>query len=810
MKNGSLRDHLYGCNYDPLPWKQRLEICIGAARGLHYLHTGAKHAVIHRDIKSRNILLDDKWVSKLSSFFFSKMRPQPSYSSTSKVLKKINSRLVGTVGYVDPEYLRGCELSEKCDVYSFGVVLFEVLCARRSYDSTLDENEQFLVYWVRWCIGEGIIYNIIDSYLKGKIALECLKIFLRHQHLVSLIGFCNDKDELILVYPLMKNGTLCDHLYGSGCDPLPWKQRLEICIGAARGLHYLHTGIKYAIIHSNVDSNNILLDDKWVSKLSSFGFSKMRPQPSYINTSKALKNIDAPMAGYWDPEYQRDGGLSEKCDVYSFGVVLFEVLCARPVIDRRLDEHKQHLVYWVCRCIGDGTIYNIIDSYLKGKIAPEWFKIFVDIAYCCIRYGLKEFQTEVQFLCQLRHQHLVSLMGYCNDKDEKIAVYELMKNGSLGHHLYGCGYDPLPWKQRLEICIGAARGLHYLHTGAKHAVIHRNVKSNNILLDDKWVGKVSDFGLAKMRPQPSYNNSKALKKMVSGVEGSFGYLDPEYIRDSEISEKCDVYSFGVVLFEVLCARPALLNPIHNSCKVYLSDWVRLCIGEGTIYNIIDPYLKGNIAPECFKIFLRHQHLVSLFGICSDKDEMILVSEVVKNGTLSDHLYGSEYDPLPWKQRLKICIDAARGLHYLHTRVKPAIIHSDVKSSNILLDYNLVGKLSDFGLSKMCLQLSYFSTSKALEKADSVVKGSNGCLDPEHLKDGGLSKESDVYSFGVVLFEVLCARKVFDPTLDEDERHLVDWVRRCIGRGTIYNIIDPYLKGKIAPGCFRRFMDLAYY
>ncbi|EOY17804.1 Malectin/receptor protein kinase family protein [Theobroma cacao] len=149
---------------------------------------------------------------------------------------------------------------------------------------------------------------------------------LRHQNLVSFIGFCNDKDEEILVYELMKNGSLRDHLCGCNYDPLLWKQRLEICIGAARGLHYLHTGAKHA----------------------------------------------------------RDGGLSEKCDVYSFGVVLFEVLCARPVIDRRLDEHKQHLVYWVCRCIGDGTIYNIIDSYLKGKIAPECFKIFVDIAYCCI------------------------------------------------------------------------------------------------------------------------------------------------------------------------------------------------------------------------------------------------------------------------------------------------------------------------------------------------------------------------------------------------------------------------------------------
>ncbi|XP_017984584.1 PREDICTED: receptor-like protein kinase FERONIA [Theobroma cacao] len=210
---------------------------------------------------------------------------------------------------------------------------------------------------------------------------------LRHQRLVSFIGYCNDKDEKILVYQHMKNGRLRDHLYGSNYDPLPWKQRLEICIGAARGLHYLHTGIKYAVIHRNVSSSNILLDDKWVSKLSSFGFSKMRPQPSYSNTSKALKKIDSRLmgtVGYMDPEYLEGYGLSEKCDVYSFGVVLFEVLCARPVIDQRLDKHKEHLDCWACWCIGEGTIYNIIDPYLKGRIAPECFKIFVDIAYCCI------------------------------------------------------------------------------------------------------------------------------------------------------------------------------------------------------------------------------------------------------------------------------------------------------------------------------------------------------------------------------------------------------------------------------------------
>ncbi|EOY17807.1 Malectin/receptor protein kinase family protein [Theobroma cacao] len=220
-----------------------------------------------------------------------------------------------------------------------------------------------------------------------------------------------------------------------------------------------------------------------------------------------------------------------------------------------------------------------------------------------VRAVFNEFQTEVKLLCQLRHQHLVSLIGFCNDKDELILVYELMKNGTLCHHLYGSVYDPLPWKQRLEICIGAARGLHYLHTGAKHTVIHRDVKSTNILLDDKWVSKLSNLMFAKMRPQPSYSNtSNVLKRIDSRLAGTVGYVDPEYLGGCGVSEKCDVYSFGVVLFEVLCARK-VVDPTLEEYELRLPDWVRHCIGKGTIYNIIDPHLKGKIAPECFKIFV---------------------------------------------------------------------------------------------------------------------------------------------------------------------------------------------------------------
>ncbi|XP_076914021.1 putative serine/threonine-protein kinase PBL28 [Bidens hawaiensis] len=234
--------------------------------------------------------------------------------------------------------------------------------------------------------------------------------------------------------------------------------------------------------------------------------------------------------------------------------------------------------------------------------------------------GEPEFKAELQMLSQLRHRHLVSLIGFCDDNKEMILVYKYMSNGTLYYHLHKAT-TPLSWVQRLKIGIDAGLGLIYLHTGVgtHQEIIHRDVKSSNILLDEKWEAMISDFGLSKIRP-----TNQSLSYLDASVKGTFGYLDPEYYYTSKLTTKTDVYAFGVVLFELLSGRLAV-DERNGEDHCSLVRWAQKCIKDRKLDQMIDINIRGTIRKRCLRGFAK----IADRCVCGFTKERPSMTEVVE-------------------------------------------------------------------------------------------------------------------------------------------------------------------------------------
>ncbi|CAJ1941719.1 unnamed protein product [Sphenostylis stenocarpa] len=252
-----------------------------------------------------------------------------------------------------------------------------------------------------------------------------------------------------------------------------------------------------------------------------------------------------------------------------------------------------------CSVIGEGGFGTVY----KGLIRGEELTIAIKKWNPGSLQGFAEWQSEVNFLGRLSHPNLVKLLGFRREDSELFLVYEFMHRGSLDNHLFGRGANvrPLSWDTRLKVMIGAATGLNFLHS-MEMKIVHRDFKPSNILLDETYTAKLSDFGLAKSFTSHDQTH------VTTRVMGTGGYAAPEYMATGRLKVKSDVYGFGIVLMEMLTGKK--MFDISRLCKQKsLTDWLKSnLLNRGKIRSTMDAKLEGkyptNLALQVAHLALR--------------------------------------------------------------------------------------------------------------------------------------------------------------------------------------------------------------
>ncbi|KAM7488643.1 hypothetical protein LguiB_026127 [Lonicera macranthoides] len=623
--------------------------------------------------------------------------------------------------------------------------------------------------------------------------IEMLTCF-RHCNIMSLIGYCNSFNEMIIVYEYMVNGTLADHCYKFGRNVNncfeSWVQRLNICIGSARALNYLHTGtsVHEIVIHRDVKSSNILLDENWIAKISDFGLSKIAPKGAHVSTGIREKfgfvdqdDINTEIKGtfgYLDPDYFVTHRITNKTDVYSFGVVLFEVLCGRPAVDLTLQEEERGLAAWAVHCISKGMIDQLIDPNLKGQILPNCLSAFVQIANQCVHLAPKKRPTMAEVVVQLQ---LV------------LALQERGDSSTLEEEVFTSGRT----KDRKELA---------------YSRIPREVKNaDNAEHHDKKVD-----GFINMRDT---NNMQAFvkpTKRIKVIQKARAFFSVRarslsgIFQQVRLSEQTVTTNLKRFKFAELKMATRNFSPDLQLRKGYFQTvfigWLNektytpSKIGVGMAVAVKKFNVNNPLNFEAWKSEVQlfgkfnHPNLVKLLGYCWEDKEIFVVYEYIQKGSLDKHLFKEGGNPFSWDTRLKISIGAARGLCFLH-KTESGVIHRKVKTSNILLDGDFNAKLSDFGLAKLGSLEEHTGLTAS-------IAGAYGFLAPEYIATVMMTisrcwyAKSDVYSFGAVLLELITGQHVRDEFWqnEEDADDLVEWARVFLPNKTeLKNLIDPRLK-----------------
>lgn len=514
-----------------LSWETRKKIVNGLAVALNYLHEKLETQIIHRDVKASNVMLDSNFNARLGDFGLARwLEHDLAYKpKTPPVVKNRQFRLVettrigGTIGYLPPEsFQKRGTATAKSDVFSFGIVVLEVVTGRRAVDLTYPDDQIILLDWIRRLSDEGTLVQAGDDRLQdGSYRLSEIDLFIR----LGLMCTLHDPQSR----PTMKwvVEVLSGNIYGRLPD-LPSFQSQPLYINL--------TSTTNTSMTNTVATRSSRTTSTATTAFYSSDFVSANADTIYV-TAESERSCSIPLSK------TRGNGKSFPM-VETPRVITYEEIATATnnfSDSRRVAE------------VDFGTAYHGI---LEGGC-----HVIVK------RLGMKtcpalrmRFANEFNNLGRLRHRNLIQLRGWCTEQGEMLVVYDYsasrLLSNILFHHDHNNWQSKLRWSQRYNIIKSLASAVCYLHEEWDEQVIHRNITSSAVILDQDMNPRLGSFALAEFLTRNEHGHHVVIDKKKS-VRGIFGYLSPEYVDSGEATTMADVYSFGVVLLEVVTGQRAV-------------------------------------------------------------------------------------------------------------------------------------------------------------------------------------------------------------------------------------------------------------
>ncbi|RLN08432.1 receptor like protein kinase S.2 [Panicum miliaceum] len=527
-----------------LSWDRRRRIVAGLAAALFYLHEQLDTQIIHRDVKTSNVMLDAEYNARLGDFGLARwlehavcadephlelevspppLRLSSSASANYQQFRLMDtSRIGGTIGYLPPEsFQRRATGTAKSDVFSFGIVLLEVATGRRAVDLAYPDDEIFMLDWVRRLSDEGRLLNAAD----GKLRLDG----------------AYDYDALLDIGRVIHLGLLCSLHDPKARPTMKWVAENLSDGGCSGDLPHLPSFVAHP---------------KYISLTSSSSDSGTTTTTITTETTQSKPVVYATAAA--DTIYHTaEDGRSSSRSAGSGGNT------RRPVTIPNVDTPRE---------IPYKDIVAITNDFSESQVVAELdfgtgYEGFLDSGHGRVhvlvkRLGMKtcpalrvRFARELCNLAKLRHRNLVRLRGWCTDHGEMLVVYDYSPGSLLSHYLIIRRHDAvLPWRHRYSIVKALASAILYLHEEWDEQVIHRNITSSAVFLDPDLNPRLGSFALAEFL---SRNEHHGVVVSTSSARGIFGYMSPEYMETGEATTMADVYSFGVVVLEVVTGTMAV-------------------------------------------------------------------------------------------------------------------------------------------------------------------------------------------------------------------------------------------------------------